>query len=100
MTGKLGDEMIEALGEVLAHAHSDAVPGMVAHCIAVMGAAEVRAIRRRTGLSRTRFAERVGLDPRAMQDWEQGRRAPDRAARVLLLTIDRYPEAVRDAPAA
>ena len=47
---------------------------MVAHRIAVMGADEVRAIRRRTGLSRARFAERFGLDPRAVQDWEQGRR--------------------------
>ena len=100
MTGKLGDELIEALGEALAHARGEAVPGMVAHRIAVMGADEVRAIRRRTGLSRARFAERFGLDPRAVQDWEQGRRAPDRAARVLLLTIDRHPEAVTDALAA
>ena len=61
---------------------------------------EVRAVRPRTGLSRAKFAERFGLDPRAVQDWEQGRRAPDRAARVLLLTIDRHPEAVTDALAA
>lgn len=97
MTGKLGDELIEALGEALAHARGEMVPGMVAHRIAVMSADEVRAIRGRTGLSRARFAERFGLDPRALQDWEQGRRAPDRAARVLLLTIDRHPKAGADA---
>lgn len=100
MTGKLGDELIEALGEALAHTRGETVPGMVAHHIALMSADEVRAIRGRTGLSRARFAERFGLDPRALQDWEQGRRAPDRAARVLLLTIDRHPEAVTDALAA
>ena len=44
MTGKLGDELIEALGEALAHARGGAVLGMVAHRIAVMGADEVRAI--------------------------------------------------------
>ena len=33
-------------------------------------------------------------DVRAVQDWEQGRRVPDRAARVLLTVIDRDPEAV------
>ena len=35
-----------------------------------------------------------GLDVRAVQEWEQGRRVPDRAARVLLTVIDREPEAV------
>ena len=59
MTGKLGDELIEALGEALAHARGEAVPGTVAHRIAVMGADEVRAIRRRTGMSRAKFAEQV-----------------------------------------
>ena len=37
---------------------------------------------------------RAGLDARALQDWEQGRRVPDRAARVLLTVIDSDPEAV------
>ncbi len=45
-------------------------------------------------LSRQSFADRFGLDARAVQDWEQGRRVPDRAARVLLTVIDRDPEAV------
>ena len=39
-------------------------------------------------------ADRFGLDVRALQEWEQGRRVPDRAARVLLTVIDREPEAV------
>jgi putative transcriptional regulator len=45
-------------------------------------------------LSRQRFADRFGLDVRAVQEWEQGRRVPDRAARVLLTVIGRDPEAV------
>lgn len=73
---------------------------MVVHRVVVLAAEDVRAIRARTGLSRSKFAGRFGLDPRAVQDWEQGRRAPDRAARVLLLTIDRHPEAVVDTLAA
>ena len=32
-------------------------------------------------LSRQKFADRFGLDARAVQEWEQGRRIPDRAAR-------------------
>ena len=45
-------------------------------------------------LSRQKFADRFGLYARAVQEWEQGSRVPDRAARVLLTVIDRDPEAV------
>ena len=45
-------------------------------------------------LSRQEFADRFGLDARALQEWEQGRRVPDRAARILLAVIEREPEAV------
>ena len=94
---KFGEDLIEAMGQAVAHACGEEVPGTVVHRVVVLDAEEVRAIRTRTGLSRPKFAERFGLDPRAVQDWEQGRRVPDRAARVLLLTIDRHPEAVADA---
>ena len=47
--------------------------------------------RKRLRLSRQKFADRFGLDVRALQEWEQGRRVPDRAARVLLTVIDRDP---------
>lgn len=57
----------------------------------------MRAIRERTGLSRAKFAERFALDPRALQDWEQGRRRPDRAARAYLTVIARNPKAVEEA---
>ena len=72
-------ELIEAMEQALAHAQGSEVCGMRVHRVVVLDAAEVRAIRARTGLSRTRFAERFGLDVRAVQDWEQGRRVPDRA---------------------
>ena len=55
---------------------------------------QIVALRKRMNLSRQKFADRFGLDARALQDWEQGRRVPDRAARVLLTVIDGDPEAV------
>ena len=57
-------------------------------------AERILALRKRLGLSRQKFADRFGLDARALQDWEQGRRVPDRAARVLLTVIDNDPEAI------
>ncbi len=51
-------------------------------------------LRKRMKLSRQKFADRFGLDYRAVQDWEQCRHVPDRAAQVLLTGIARDPEAV------
>jgi putative transcriptional regulator len=61
------------------------------------GSIDVRAIRDRLGLTRRAFADRFGLAVSAVRDWEQGLRRPDPAARVLLLVIDRSPDAVVDA---
>lgn len=81
-----------ALGEVLAHVRGEtALPCRIVDDPA---AGRIVALRRRMNLSRQKFADRFGLDARAVQEWEQGRRVPDRAARVLLTVIDGDPEAV------
>ena len=67
----------------------------MACCIVDDPAAEhILALRKRMKLSRQKFADRFGLYARAVQEWEQGCRVPDRASRVLLTVIDRDPEAV------
>ena len=55
---------------------------------------DVKAIRRRAGLSQVAFARCYEFSPEAVRDWEQGRRRPEQAARTLLLVIDKEPEAV------
>ncbi|MDE0272131.1 MAG: helix-turn-helix domain-containing protein, partial [Gammaproteobacteria bacterium] len=87
-----GCEIETALGEVLAHVRGEtALPCRIVDDPA---AERIVALRKRMRLSRQKFAERFGLDARAIQDWEQGRRVPDRAARVLLTVIDHEPDAV------
>ena len=61
--------------------------------VTVSGIAEARA---RSGLSRQRFAELLGVSPRTLQEWEQGRRAPSGAARTLLLIAARNPRVLAD----
>ncbi len=61
------------------------------------GEVDVVAIRARSGLSQRDFARRFGLDLRALQDWEQGRRRPTRSVASYLRVIDRAPEAVAEA---
>jgi len=55
---------------------------------------DVVAIRTRLGLSRGEFAARFGFKLDALQNWEQGRRRPDGAARASLRVIERESEAV------
>ncbi len=63
-------------------------------------AVDVRAIRARTGLSQPNFAKRFGFSVSAVREWEQGRRQPEAAARVLLLVIASKPEVVDEVLAA
>lgn len=55
---------------------------------------DVRNVREAFGLTQLEFAARFGLDPDAVQNWEQGRTKPDRNARVLLRVIETNPGAV------
>jgi putative transcriptional regulator len=65
---------------------------------------DVRALRRRLGMSQERFASSFHLSVGTVRDWEQGRSLPDRPARVLLKLIERNPrivlETLRASPAA
>ncbi len=88
----IGQEIETALGEVLGHVRGESA--LPCRIVDDPNAKRIVALRKRLKLSRQKFADRFGLDVRAVQDWEQGRRVPDRAARVLLTVIDRDPESV------
>ena len=48
------------------------------------------------GLSQSRFAELLGISRRTLQEWEQGRRTPNGAAKTLLRVVERHPEVLRE----
>lgn len=56
----------------------------------------IKALRRRLGLTQEAFAGCYGLDVKTLRNWEQGRTEPDGAARVLLQMIDRDPDKVME----
>ncbi|NTW56121.1 MAG: transcriptional regulator [Chlorobiaceae bacterium] len=91
---KAGSKLIRSAQQALAYALGEATEGFVAH---VPDEVDVKAIRQSLGLTQPEFSLRFGFDVRAVQDWEQKRRQPDRAARVLLKVIAREPEAVQRA---
>jgi len=57
---------------------------------------DVRQVRSKTKLTRTRFAERFGLDSRTVEQWEQGRRKPDKSSETYLRLIEKAPDTVAD----
>lgn len=61
---------------------------------------DAAAVRQKTGLSQEEFARRFGINLATLRNWEQGVRAPEGPARVLLMVIDQAPQAVESALAA
>jgi|GEM_PF-2681203 len=55
---------------------------------------DVKAIRTRMNMTQAAFASRFGFSASAVKDWEQKRRRPEAADRVLLTVIDKAPQAV------
>jgi putative transcriptional regulator len=92
---KAFEKIMAGLLDAKAYMEGDA-EGSVTHVVVADHGPDVAAVRKALKLSRPKFAERFGLDARAIQDWEQGRRKPDRAARVLIGVIARHPAIVED----
>lgn len=91
MTKKAFDRIMEGLGEALAHASGKQTPGLIIHLPETV---DVTAIRKKTGLSQTAFAGKIGVPVATLRNWEQRRRAPEGPARVLLALLDRDPKIV------
>lgn len=51
--------------------------------------------REKSGLTQAEFARLLGVSVRTLQDWEQGRRTPNGAARSLLLIAEKRPNVLR-----
>ena len=58
---------------------------------------DVKKLREDLGMSQAEFALRFGFSLGTLRQWEQGRRYPDGAARVLLTVISHSPDAVKEA---
>jgi putative transcriptional regulator len=90
---KSGESILRGARQALAYARG-AREGFVAH---VPDEVDVTSIRKGLGLSQSEFARRFGFKLDAIQNWEQGRRRPDGAARAFLRVIEKEPAAVRRA---
>jgi putative transcriptional regulator len=52
--------------------------------VATFNNADIKRIRQRIGLSQVMFASSLGVSPKTVEAWENGRNKPERASRRLL----------------
>ena len=93
---EVGESILRGARDALAYARGDKSRGR-ATVVHVPKQIDVKAVRKRLGLSQVAFAARFGFSVGTLRDWEQKRRRPEGPARVLLTVIDREPEAVERA---
>lgn len=89
------DDIMVGLKDALAYAQGDTSRGR--ETVVEVPAVDVRAARQRLGLSQPDFAHAFGVSVATVRNWEQHRRQPKGAARVLLTVIERNPAAVVEA---
>ena len=92
---KLGVALEQSAKEILAHVKGETrLPN---RRIVLPDEVDVKRIRTKAGMSQAEFARAFCLNPRTLQEWEQGRRKPDATTRAYLAVIAKNREAVLDA---
>lgn len=89
---EFGVALLESLNEVAAWKRGDMALEVVE--VDPMPAERVRAIRKKVARSAKDFERRFGIPASTLSNWEQGRRKPDPASRLLLRVIEAAPETV------
>jgi putative transcriptional regulator len=94
MMGKAFERIRAGLEDAIEYMEGDTKDRRVHHI--EVPAVNVRSIRHSTGLTQQGFSAKYGFAMAAVRNWEQGRRQPDRSARLLLMVIDKHPEVVEE----
>jgi putative transcriptional regulator len=92
MSKRAFDKIMQGIGE--ARTYLEGTSDKRRYRVHVPDKVNVRKIRQRLGLSQEAFAQTYGFTLSAVRDWEQGRRKPERSARILLKIVEKEPEAV------
>ena len=88
MNGKMFNELLESVreGGAILRGEKKASQRLT------IGASGVQAIRERTRLSQSEFAQLIGVSVKTLQNWEQDRRRPTGPAAALLRIIAKEPK--------
>lgn len=92
MNEKIFNELVASLREGGRILHGETKPART-YTVEVP---DVKEIRNNFELTQTEFAALLGISVKTLRNWEQGRRTPEGAARVLLQVAAKHPEAIWD----
>jgi putative transcriptional regulator len=82
MKKKRFDRLIDSLEEVRSHVTGSRFAGRITEV--AVDADDIRAVRKRSGLTQAQFAATFGIGLGTLQKWERGERRPSGAAKSLL----------------
>ena len=91
---KAADSIRTGLEQAVAYAKGDVRRGYRVH---VPAHVDVKAIRRKLGMTQHAFAARFGFSINTLRHWEQGKREPEGPTHAYLLVIERAPRVVEKA---
>jgi len=94
MAGKGSEKLLKAARQAAEVARGEAVAGAREYRLMVPPAVDVKAMRQKMALTQEAFSQMFGFPLSTVKKWESGAREPERAARILLRTIERFPEHV------
>lgn len=92
---KFGRALEESAKEILAHVKGETT--LPTRRIVLPDDVDIRRIRSEARMSQAEFARAFCINPRTLQEWEQGRRKPDATTRAYLAVIAKNREAVLEA---
>ncbi len=95
MSKAVAKSIKRGLEEALAYAKGEA--DVSKYRVHVPGEIDVRAIRKKLGMTQEKFAREFGFSVNTLRHWEHGTRVPEGPTRAYLLVIDRNPKAVQKA---
>jgi putative transcriptional regulator len=90
------EELLSSVQQAVAIEHGRMRPSRE---FTVRTKSDVARARAKLGLSQEKFAALLGISPATLRNWEQGRRQPTGAAKILLKVAMRHPQAVLEAAA-
>ncbi|MDP9114544.1 MAG: helix-turn-helix domain-containing protein [Acidobacteriota bacterium] len=92
---QFGLALEQSAKEILAHVKGEVK--LPTRRIVLPDEVDVKRIRARARMSQAEFARAFCINPRTLQEWEQGRRKPDATTRAYLAVISKNRAAVLDA---
>lgn len=87
-------EISAGLNNAIAHAKGEPTHQVIEYQVPTI---DVKAIRKKTGMSQQQFCSTLGISVTTLRHWEQGLRTPRGTARVLLKIIEHSPKAIIEA---